>query len=217
MQQKRDESDSMAMATSKHPNRRKSSGELPASSDREKQHSLSRRSTTEVSAPAASRQSQDSTSKPESERWTREEYQSLINRALQEYTAGVASTTDTETKDLQQHGLRGGDESDVGAERATAVDTDQLDRKPAARPRERVEPRPIVTPLENDVLFGRSKHQKITQGINTSVSCVMKKGEFMIWLTATTRQKYQGVWSRQLHPLADVFLNSIRYKRCGWK
>jgi len=136
-------------------------------------HSQSRRTrTTEITEPAAaSRQSRNSTSsKPASERWTREEYQTLINRALREYAA-ASSTIVAEPKDLQQQqprGLRGGDESDVsGAERATAtaVDSDPLDRKPAAaRPHLPAEKWQTVTPQENDVLFGRSKHQKNHKG-----------------------------------------------------
>jgi len=173
MQKKPDESDCLPPVTynKRHPGQRESSWELDAS-DKD-QHSQSRR-TTEITEPAAaSRQSRNSTSsKPASERWTREEYQTLINRALREYAA-ASSTIVAEPKDLQQQprGLRGGDENNAGAERATAtaVDTDQLDRKPAAarRPHLPAEKRQTAAiPQENDVLFGRSKHQKNHKGNN---------------------------------------------------
>jgi len=114
-------------------------------------HSQSRRK--------APRQSQNSISKPESERWTKEEYQALIDRALREFNAASSAVTETKTRD-SQHGLRGGGNSHVGAESSAAADTDQLDRKPTAHPRLRAEQGQIVIPQENDVLFGRSRHQK---------------------------------------------------------
>jgi len=121
------------------------------------------------SKPAASKQSRDTTSQPKnSARWTRNEYQALIDNALREYTTAGSAATVTEANANardSQRGLRGGGDNDkgtnVGAKRATrtAVDTDQLDRKPSAQPRLRAEQQQTIIPQENDILFGR-KHQK---------------------------------------------------------
>jgi len=160
MQKKRDE-----RTASKYPGGG-SSWELETASDKDK-HALSRRNT-ENAEPAALNQSQNNSSKPPdgSERWTREEYQALIDRALRDYAAASSTTVAEVTATDSKRGLRGGDKGDdEGTESGTTDDvTDQLDRKPAARPRMGVEPRQIAPPQENDVLFGRSKHQKNHKG-----------------------------------------------------
>jgi len=127
-------------------------------SNNDKQSQSRRTTKTDEPKLAASKRSRNSTSQAEKNaRWTKEEYHALIDRALREYTG--ASSAITEAKD-SQHGLRGGGKSDVEAESAAAVDTDQLDRKLTAHPRLSAEQGQIVTPQDNDVLFGRSRHQK---------------------------------------------------------
>ncbi len=126
-------------------------------SNKDKQSQSRRTTKIDEPKPAASKRSRNATSQPEnSARWTREEYQALIDNALQEYTVTEANARDS------QRGLPGGGDkgTDVGTESATAVVTDQLDRKPSAQPRLRAEQQQTIIPQENDILFGRSRHQK---------------------------------------------------------
>jgi len=125
-------------------------------------------------------------SQPEnSARWTREEYQALIDRALRDYAA--ASSAVTEAKDSQS-GLRGGGKSDVcGTESAAAADAD-LDRL-IAHPRLHEGKGKLSHRKKMMSCLVAASIKRITQVINTFESCVMNKGKFMIWPTATTRQK----------------------------
>jgi len=85
-------------------------------------------------------------------RWTKAEYQGLIDKVLLQY-ARVSSTRTPTHDESSQSCLRDGSEREDEAR--PALDKDHLDCKPAAHIQ-----RQVSSPLENDVLFGRSKYQK---------------------------------------------------------